>query len=61
MRCLINHADKPITERQNEIFIESMKQRGASFSFSSFLFQSEPVTFGTRYSLVNWILGDTFR
>ena len=56
----INHGDKPITERQNEIFIKSMKQRGSVLVFPSFLFHKvELVTFGTRYSLVNWILGDT--
>ena len=30
--------DKPITERQNEIFIKGMKQRGSVLVFPSFLF-----------------------
>ena len=43
----INHGDKPITERQNEIFIEGYETKRVSFSFSFFFLfhKAEPVTF----------------
>ena len=58
----INYGDKPHNEKQSVVLINGMKNRGSVLIFPSFLFHKvEPVTFGTRYSLVNWILGDTFR
>ena len=61
-RFWINHGDKAPTEKQSEVLVEGMKHKGSVLVFPSFLFHKvEPVTFGTRYSLVNWTLGDMFR
>ena len=58
----INHGDDGPTKKQKEILVEGFKKRGSVLVFPSFLYHKvEPVTFGTRYSLVSWTLGDSFR
>jgi PKHD-type hydroxylase len=58
----INYGEQGPGEKPIEIKIEGMKKKGSVLVFPSFLYHKvEPVTFGTRYSLVNWTLGDNFK